>query len=162
MENPGMKEHIRFLQEAVKMAEKGVKSGKGGPFGAVIVKEGKIISRGCNQVISKDDPTCHAEVDAIRKACKKLKDFELTDCIIYSSCEPCPMCLGAIYWSHPKALYYAADKFRAARSGFDDEFIYKEVSLPSAKRTIKTVCLDIEEKNRPFDLWDKKTDKTEY
>lgn len=161
MEN-SKQEHIRFLQEAVKLAEKSVKSGKGGPFGAVVVKNGEIIARGFNQVTSKHDPTRHAEVDVIRKACKKLKDFELTDCIIYSSCEPCPMCLGAIYWARVKAIYFAADRFRAADSGFDDEFIYKEVSLPLSKRTIKTVCVDIEEKNRPFDLWDRKTDKTEY
>ena len=156
------KEHIRFLREAVKMAQKGLRSGKGGPFGAVIVKDGKIIARGCNQVSSQHDPTRHAEVDAIRKACKKLKHFELKDCIIYSSCEPCPMCLGAIYWARPKALFFAADRFRAAASGFDDEFIYKEVSLPPEKRSIKTYCLDIDTKNIPFDEWDKKTDKIEY
>ena len=154
--------HRHFLKEAIKMAEKGVKSGKGGPFGAVIVKDGKIIARGCNQVTSQHDPTRHAEVDAIRKACKKLKNFELKDCIIYSSCEPCPMCLGAIYWARPKALYFAADRFQAAQFGFDDEFIYKEVSLPAEKRTIKTVCVDVEEKNEPFDLWNQKIDKKEY
>lgn len=154
--------HQYFLKEAIKMAQKGVKAGKGGPFGAVIVKDGKIVARGCNQVTSQHDPTRHAEIDAIRKACKKLKDFELHDCIIYSSCEPCPMCLGAIYWARPKALYFAADRFRAAKSGFDDEFIYKEVSLPADKRSIKTICVDVKTKDAPFELWDEKTDKTEY
>jgi len=162
MEAKELNEHQKFLKEAVKMAEKGMNSGKGGPFGAVIVKDGKIIARGCNQVTSSHDPTRHAEVDAIRKACKKLKDFELKECIVYSSCEPCPMCLGAIYWARPKALFFAADRFRAAKSGFDDEFIYKEVSLPADKRSIKTYCVDIATKNEPFDKWDAKTGKEEY
>ncbi len=162
MEEKEFKQHQYFLREAIKAAEKGMKSGKGGPFGAVIVKEGKIIARGCNQVTSQNDPTRHAEVDAIRKACKKLKSFELKDCIIYSSCEPCPMCLGAIYWARPKALIFAADRFRAAKSGFDDEFIYKEVPLPVGKRSLKTYCVDVDNKNEPFDLWDAKEDKTEY
>ena len=162
MQEQEKREHIRFLKEAIKMAQQGMRRGKGGPFGAVIVKEGKIIARGCNQVTCQHDPTRHAEIDAIRKACKKLKDFELKDCIIYSSCEPCPMCLGAIYWARPKALFFAADRFRAAASGFDDEFIYKEVSLPTQKRSIKTYQLDIEDKNAPFDEWDTKTDKTSY
>ena len=162
MEEQELKQHQRFLRAAIKMAEKGMAAGKGGPFGAVIVKDGKIIARGCNQVTSQNDPTRHAEVDAIRKACRKLKNFELKDCIIYSSCEPCPMCLGAIYWARPKALFFAADRFRAAQSGFDDEFIYKEVPLPKEKRSLKTYCVDVKSKNEPFDLWDAKTDKTEY
>ena len=115
MEQAELKQHKKFLKEAVKMAEKGMLEGKGGPFGAVIVQNGKIIARGCNQVTSSNDPTRHAEVDAIRKACKKLGTFELRDCIIYSSCEPCPMCLGAIYWARPKALFFAADRFTAAK-----------------------------------------------
>ncbi len=162
MNEKELKQHKLFLKEAVKMAEKGVCSGKGGPFGAVIVKDGKIIARGYNQVTSLHDPTCHAEVDAIRKACKKLKDFELKDCIIYSSCEPCPMCLGAIYWARPKALFFAADRFTAAKYGFDDEFIYKEVPLPVEKRALKTFCIELENRNKPFEDWGNKTDKIAY
>ena len=154
--------HQKFLKEAIKEAVKGMRSGKGGPFGAVVVKNGKIIARGCNQVTSTNDPTCHAEVDAIRKACAKLKTFELKDCILYASCEPCPMCLGAIYWARPKALYFAADRMRAAASNFDDAVIYKEVPLPPGKRSLKTVCMKVPGRNQPFDEWDKKTDKTEY
>ena len=162
MEQAELKLHRKFLKKAVKMAEKGMLSGKGGPFGAVIVKDGKIIARGCNQVTSTNDPTRHAEVDAIRKACRKLKDFELKDCIIYSSCEPCPMCLGAIYWARPKALFFAADRATAAQYGFDDAFIYNEVPLPLEKRSLKTYCLALEERQEPFKKWGKKADKIEY
>ena len=162
MEAQELLQHKKFLKEAIKLAEKGVAAGKGGPFGAVIVKNGKIVARGCNQVTSTNDPTRHAEVDAIRKACKKLNSFELKDCIIYSSCEPCPMCLGAIYWARPKALYFAADRIIAAKHGFDDNFIYKEVVLPVKERAIKTVCIALEEKEKPFENWDNKTDKTKY
>lgn len=162
MEQTELKQHQRFLKEAVKMAQKGMQQGKGGPFGAVIVKDGKIIARGCNQVTSSNDPTRHAEVDAIRKACKKLGTFELKDCVIYSSCEPCPMCLGAIYWARPKALFFAADRFAAAKYGFDDEFIYKEVPLPVEQRSLKTYCIDLENKNKPFEEWNEKADKIAY
>ncbi|MBP5616783.1 MAG: nucleoside deaminase [Elusimicrobiaceae bacterium] len=155
-------EHVHFLQEAIKEAHKGVKAGKGGPFGAVIVKNGKIIARGCNCVTSSNDPTAHAEITAIRAACAKLKNFELKDCIVYASCEPCPMCLGAIYWARPKALYFAADRLRAAASNFDDAVIYREVPLPPGKRTLKTVCIKVPGRNKPFDEWDAKEDKTEY
>ena len=162
MEQAELEQHQRFLKEAVKMAQKGIRKGKGGPFGAVIVKDGKIIARGCNQVTSSNDPTRHAEVDAIRKACKKLGTFELKDCVIYSSCEPCPMCLGAIYWARPKALFFAADRFTAAKYGFDDEFIYKEVPLPVEKRSLKKYCLALEDRNKPFEEWDEKSDKIAY
>lgn len=162
MKQAELEQHQRFLKEAVKMAQKGIRQGKGGPFGAVIVKDGKIIARGCNQVTSSNDPTRHAEVDAIRKACKKLGTFELKDCVIYSSCEPCPMCLGAIYWARPKALFFAADRFTAAKYGFDDEFIYKEVPLPVEKRSLKTYCLALEDRNKPFEEWDEKSDKIAY
>ena len=157
-----MLDHIYFLNEAIKEARKGIKANHGGPFGAVIVKDGKIIARGHNRVTSTDDPTAHAEIVTIRKACKKLKNFELKDCVLYSSCEPCPMCLGAIYWARPKALYYAADRLRAASSNFDDAVIYREVPLPPGKRTLKTVCIKIPGHNLPFDEWDEKADKMEY
>lgn len=162
MKNNELLKHIGFLNESIKEARKGIKTGKGGPFGAVIVKNGRIIARGCNCVTSKKDPTAHAEVVAIRKACQKLKSFELKDCVIYSSCEPCPMCLGAIYWARLKALYFAADRMRAAASDFDDAVIYKEVPLPPGKRTLKTVCIKIPGHNVPFDEWDEKTDRTPY
>ena len=162
MKNKDILQHIHFLNEAIKEARKGMKTGKGGPFGAVIVKNGKIIARGCNQVTSSNDPTAHAEITAIRKACAKLKNFELKGCIIYSSCEPCPMCLGAIYWARPKALYYAADRLRAAASNFDDAVIYKEIPLLPGKRSLPTICIKIPGDNMPFDEWDAKLDKTEY
>ena len=138
MKKDDILKHIYFLNEAIKEARKGVKANSGGPFGAVIVKNGKIVARGHNCVTSTNDPTAHAEVTAIRAACKKLKSFELKNCIIYSSCEPCPMCLGAIYWARPKALYYAADRMRAAASNFDDAVIYKEIPLLPGKRTLHT------------------------
>ncbi len=162
MKNNELLQHIHFLNEAIKEARKGMKAGKGGPFGAVIVKDGKIVARGCNCVTSANDPTAHAEVTAIRNACAKLKNFELKDCIIYSSCEPCPMCLGAIYWARPKALYYAADRLRAAASAFDDAVIYKEVPLSPGKRSLPTVQIKVPGRNDPFDEWDAKEDKTEY
>ncbi|ACC97673.1 Cytosine/adenosine deaminase [Elusimicrobium minutum Pei191] len=160
--NEEHKLHIKFLRAAVKMAEKGVKAGKGGPFGAVIVKDGKMVAKGYNRVTSSNDPSLHAEVDAIRKACKKLGSFELTGCIIYSSCEPCPMCLGAIYWARPKALYFAADKHTAAKYGFDDKFIYEQIALPYEQRSIRTHIINLENKEDPFNLWNKQENKIEY
>ena len=162
MRSSELLKHIYFLNEAIKEARKGVKAGHGGPFGAVVVKNGKIIARGHNRVTSSNDPTAHAEITAIRNACKKLKSFELKGCIIYSSCEPCPMCLGAIYWARPKALYFTADRLRAAASNFDDAVIYKEVPLPPGKRTLPTVCIKIPGHNIPFDEWDAKADKKVY
>ncbi len=154
--------HEKFLQQAIRLAQENVNTGCGGPFGAVIVKNGEIIACGCNQVLSSKDPTLHAEIDAIRQACKKLGSFELTDCIIYSSCEPCPMCLGAIYWARPKALYFAADRDCAARHGFDDKFIYQELTLPLDQRKICMGCLKLKEAELPFEQWDKKPDKIQY
>jgi len=157
-----LNEHEKFLEMAIKLAEKSAKSGKGGPFGAVIVKDGKVIAKAHNTVTTSTDPTAHAEVNAIRKACKKLKNFQLKDCIIYASAEPCPMCLGAIYWARPKALFYAAEKQIAARAGFDDSFIYKEIALPQAKRKIKTHHLALKDASLPFKTWVNKKDKVEY
>lgn len=157
-----MNQHEKFLKMAINLAKKSAKEGLGGPFGAVIVKNGKIIAKAHNSVVPNSDPTAHAEVNAIREACKKLKDFELKDCIIYASAEPCPMCLGAIYWARPKALYYAADKKLAAKAGFDDSFIYKEIALPKNKRKIKTTKVNLAQDNDPFEAWAKNTTKTEY
>lgn len=157
-----LNEHEKFLEMAITLAAKSAKSGKGGPFGAVIVKDGKVIAKAHNTVTTSADPTAHAEVNAIRKACKKLKAFQLDGCIIYASAEPCPMCLGAIYWARPKAIYYAADKQIAARAGFDDSFIYKEIERPQEKRRIKTHHLPLKNAPEPFKIWMNKTDKVEY
>ncbi|HOC41232.1 MAG TPA: nucleoside deaminase, partial [Bacteroidales bacterium] len=139
---------IYFLKLAIELAKENVKNG-GGPFGAVIVKDGQIIAKGTNRVTSHNDPTAHAEIVAIRQACEKLNDFQLTDCIIYSSCEPCPMCLGAIYWARPKKLVFAADKFDAANAGFDDSMIYDEIQLPYSDRHLETINLRIDESLQP-------------
>lgn len=157
-----MNKHEEFMLEAIRLATENVKSGKGGPFGAVIVKDGKIIARGQNQVTSSTDPTAHAEVVAIRNACKELNSFQLDDCIIYTSCEPCPMCLGAIYWARPKAIYYANTKKDAKDIGFDDSFIYDEIATPIDKRKIPTIQLLPEKAIETFQLWQQSTIKIEY
>ena len=152
---------IYFLKLAIELAKENVKNG-GGPFGAVIVKDGQIIAKGTNRVTSHNDPTAHAEIVAIRQACEKLNDFQLTDCIIYSSCEPCPMCLGAIYWARPKKLVFAADKFDAANAGFDDSMIYDEIQLPYYDRHLETINLRIDESLQPFELWMSENYKITY
>ena len=134
----------------------------GGPFGAVIVRDGEIISTGVNRVTPDNDPTAHAEVSAIRAACQKLGTFQLDGCEIYSSCEPCPMCLGAIYWAHIDRLYYGCNQRDADNIGFSDEFIYKELALDSSKRKLKTKELLPEYAIKAFEAWNQKEDKTEY
>ncbi len=148
-----MQEHEKFIKEAIEMAKKNVPTGNGGPFGALVVKEGEIIGRGVNQVTSANDPTAHAEVVAIRDACKNMGHYQLDGCIIYSSCEPCPMCLGAIYWARPKMLVFAAENTDAAKAGFDDSYIYKEVSMPVSKREIPTLVVKPESYFAPFKAW---------
>ncbi|MCB1025452.1 MAG: nucleoside deaminase [Acidobacteria bacterium] len=128
----------QFILRAIELARQGIDSGAGGPFGAVIVKDGVVISEGWNEVTSKNDPTAHAEVVAIRKACAKLDSFQLDGCVLYSSCEPCPMCLGAIYWARPDKLIFAGTREDAAKAGFDDQFIYNEISLEIDERSIET------------------------
>ncbi|WP_456437733.1 nucleoside deaminase [Psychroserpens sp.] len=152
----------KFMQEAVNAALKGMNNNEGGPFGCVIVKDGKIIGRGNNKVTSTNDPTAHAEVTAIRDACKNLGSFQLDGCEIYTSCEPCPMCLGAIYWARPDKVYYGSNQVDAANIGFDDEFIYKEIPLPYSERSIPFEQLAREIALKPFQEWTKKEDKTEY
>ena len=154
--------HRYFLQEAMNLARENIATGRGGPFGAVVVKNGEIIARACNEVLGTQDPTMHAEVNAIRQACKKLNHFELKDCVIYSSCEPCPMCLGAIYWARPKALYFAADRHCAARHGFDDRFIYEQITTTPSERKILTVRISMPGEEKPFVAWDDKIDKVQY
>jgi len=150
------------MQEAVNAALKGMEKNEGGPFGCVIVKDGKIIGRGNNKVTSTNDPTAHAEVTAIRDACKNLNSFQLEGCEIYTSCEPCPMCLGAIYWARPSKVYYGSNQIDAANIGFDDAFIYKEIPLPHDKRSIPFEQCAKEIALEPFKKWSKKNDKTAY
>lgn len=156
-----MTENI-FMAEAVKLARKGMNANEGGPFGAVIVKNGEIIARGNNKVASSNDPTAHAEIVAIREACKKLNSFQLEGCEIYTSCEPCPMCMGAIYWARPKIVYYACDKQDAAEVNFDDQFIYDEIDTEANLRKIPFIQLDKKEAKKVFMEWEAKEDKTVY
>ena len=151
-----------FMQEAIQLSIDNVKSGKGGPFGAVIVKDGKIIAYGANSVTSTNDPTAHAEVVAIRNACKELGSFQLEGCEIYTSCEPCPMCLGAIYWARPDRMYFANTKKDAADINFDDQFIYEELELPYQNRKLETIQMMNEEALEAFKLWSENMNKIEY
>ena len=151
-----------FMQEAISEGLKGMTANEGGPFGAVIVKNGEIIGRGHNSVLLLNDPTAHAEVMAIRDACKRLGDFQITDCDLYTSCEPCPMCLGAIYWARPKNVYYACTRADAAVIEFDDDFIYREIPLPIEERSIPMEQLLRIEALTLFETWKNKTDKTPY
>ncbi len=151
-----------FMQQAINLAEKGMDTKAGGPFGCVIVKDGKVIAEGHNEVTSTNDPTAHAEVVAIRRACEKLGSFQLEDCTIYTSCEPCPMCLGAIYWARPKQVFYACDKVDAAKINFDDQFIYAELDKPIDQRNIAFVPLMRQEAIKVFDKWAAFEEKVEY
>lgn len=152
----------KFMQEAVELARQGMNKGIGGPFGCIIVKGDTIVGRGSNSVSSTNDPTAHAEVVAIRDACKNLQTFQLTDCEIYTSCEPCPMCMGAIYWARPKKVYFGATRHDAAAAGFDDSLIYQELTAPLHDRIIEMVCLEGEIANKVFDEWKGKSDKVDY
>ena len=157
-----MKTHKAFMSEAVKAALKGMNNNEGGPFGCIVVKDGEIIGRGNNKVTSTNDPTAHAEVTAIRDACKNIGSFQLDGCIVYTSCEPCPMCLGAIYWARPDKVYYGSNQVDAANIGFDDEFIYKEIPLPYEKRSIPFEQVGREVALEPFQKWSEKQDKIDY
>ena len=154
--------HKYFMQKAVNEAIKGMVADEGGPFGCVIVKNGKIIGKGNNKVTSTNDPTAHAEVTAIRNACKNLNSFQLDDCIIYTSCEPCPMCLGAIYWARPKKVYYGSNQNDASDIGFDDQFIYDEINLAYNKRAIPFEQCERDTALQAFKMWQEKEDKTKY
>ena len=150
------------MRRAISLAQEGVDANAGGPFGAVIVKSGEIVGEGCNRVTSTNDPTAHAEVVAIRNACKNLNSFQLDDCVLYTSCEPCPMCLGAIYWARPQQIFFACTHEDAAAIGFDDHFIYDEIERPFDERKIKSVNLMRNEGLTVFKKWEAKADKTEY
>jgi guanine deaminase len=151
-----------FMHEAIKLAEDGMHAGQGGPFGCVIVRRGEIIGRGNNRVTSTNDPTAHAEVTAIRDACAKLNTFQLADCELYTSCEPCPMCLAAIYWARIPTVFYGNTRTDAAAIGFDDDFIYQQVPLPIEKRSIKMSPFLRDAAQATFKKWASKQDKVEY
>ena len=150
------------MREAIRLSFDTMRSNTGGPFGCVVVKDGKIIARGFNQVVSTNDPTAHAEMVAIREACKLLNDFQLTGCEIYTSCEPCPMCLSAIYWARPDKVYYANTKEDAAKIDFDDAFIYQEIQCKLNERKIAVEQMLHDEAIEAFHEWKNKADKIEY
>ena len=151
-----------FLQRAIELAVQNVKERRGGPFGAVIVRDGTIIAEGTNLVTTSLDPTAHAEVVAIRKACAVLQSFELKGCVVYASCEPCPMCLAAIYWSRAERVYFAASREDAAAAQFDDEFLYRELSLPVERRSLPMEQELREEAIAAFDAWREDNGKIRY
>ena len=151
-----------FMREAIALSHRMMEEGKGGPFGAIIVRDGEIIAEGYNQVTSGNDPTAHAEVSAIREACRKLGTFALADCDIYTSCEPCPMCLSAIYWARLRRMVYANSRQDAAGIGFDDEFLYQEVAKPIDDRSLATTRLLQDEAIEAFRAWEAKADKILY
>ena len=152
----------QFLLRAIELSREGMMNGHGGPFGCVIVKDGEIIAEGCNKVLLTNDPTAHAEIVAIREACKKLNSFQLVGCDVYASCEPCPMCMGAIYWARPERVIYANTKKDAAAINFDDHFIYDEIEKPDSERTIEFSHLPNQKAIEVFDEWKRKENKVEY
>ena len=151
-----------FMRRAVELSRRMMEQGLGGPFGAVIVKDGAVIAEGFNRVTTSNDPTAHAEIVAIRAACAQLASFSLKGCEIYASCEPCPMCLAAIYWARIDRIYFANDRGAAARIGFDDEFLYREIAPPIAARQIPTMHLPSDEAREAFEAWLRKPDKVPY
>jgi guanine deaminase len=157
-----MQARKEFLRLTFEVALQGVESGAGGPFGAVIVRGDEVLSRAHNQVVSTNDPTAHAEIGAIRAACAVLNSFQLDDCELYASCEPCPMCLGAIYWARPRAVFFSATRDDAAAAGFDDAFVYDELALPPGARTLPMQRVQLAEAAAPFAAWAARTDRVEY
>ncbi|MBT8221211.1 MAG: nucleoside deaminase [Bacteroidia bacterium] len=155
-------DHQKFMSIAISIAQAGMRSGAGGPFGAIVVKDGEIIGRGHNIVLAQNDPTSHAEIIAIRDACSHLGHFQLTGCTIYTSCEPCPMCLGAIYWARPDRFFYACTRSDAANIGFDDQFIYQEFNLDPISRSIPATQIGQEQSLKVFEEWKTIDDKTLY
>jgi tRNA(Arg) A34 adenosine deaminase TadA len=152
----------KFMREAIAEAEAGMRAGRGGPFGCVIVRQGEVIARGNNRVTSTNDPTAHAEITAIREACRTLGTFSLADCELYTSCEPCPMCLAAIYWARIPQLFYGNTRADAAAIGFDDDFIYQQIPLAPSQRTIATEVMLRDEAQKAFQEWQAKPDKVRY
>jgi guanine deaminase len=158
----GVTLHDQFMREAIKLSRQNIREGKGGPFAAVIVKDGAVIARGANLVTSTNDPTAHAEIVAIREACRTLGSFQLDGCDIYTSCEPCPMCLGALYWARPRGIYFANTRDDAAEIGFDDRAIYEEFTRPHSDRKIPMIQVLREEALVAFREWQAKNDKVPY
>jgi len=154
--------HEDFLRRAIQLAADNVRQGRGGPFGAVVARNGDVVAEGANCVTNCNDPTAHAEVVAIRDACRKLSSYDLRGCVIYASCEPCPMCLAAIYWARLDALYYAATRHDAARAGFDDSFLYEQIPLPDAQRSLPVVNLPANGAQQPFEAWRESGSKILY
>ena len=152
----------KFVKKAIDIAADNVLSGKGGPYGAVIIRDGRIISTGANTVTNDNDATAHAEVNAIRNAGKVLNQFDLSACELYSSCEPCPMCLGAIYWAGIKKVYFAADRIDAENAGFIDKHIYDEIGLDPDERSVKCIHVKYPGRNKPFNLWKKSDKRVDY
>jgi tRNA(Arg) A34 adenosine deaminase TadA len=157
-----MRGNPEFMRQAIELATANVTSGRGGPFGAVIVREGQVIATGANQVTATNDPTAHAEVMAIRNACRELGDFCLTGCTIYTSCEPCPMCLAAIYWARMDAIFYSATANDAAAAGFDDAFLYSEMKKMTGERTLPEERLLEERATESFEAWRRSSARVEY
>lgn len=151
-----------YLRQAIELARQGVSAGLGGPFGCVIVRDGVVVGKASNGVTSMNDPTAHAEIEAIRDACRRLGHYQLTDCVLYASCEPCPMCLGAIYWARPKRVVYGATREQAAAAGFDDDFIYRELTVPLEERRIAFELLADKAAEEVFRLWREKGDRSLY
>lgn len=151
-----------LMREAIKEADAGMRGGRGGPFGCVVVRNGEIVARGHNGVTSNNDPTAHAEITAIREACRTLGKFSLEDCELYASCEPCPMCLGAIYWARIPRIFFAGNRDDAAAAGFADEFIYQQIPLPPERRSIDMKPLLRDEAKALFQAWQAKPDKVRY
>jgi len=155
-------EKAGWMEKTLEIARESVLSGRGGPFGAVVVKEGKLIGKGANEVTLLNDPTAHAEIQAIREACRTLGHFQLDGCEIFTSCEPCPMCLGAVYWARPRAVYFAYTREDAAAAGFDDACIYEQMALPFDRRSLPMIQVEPREGANPFELWEKLPDKATY
>ena len=150
-----------FVKKAIELAVESVQ-GNGGPFSALVVKGGRVIATGTNEVTRMNDPTAHAEIVAIRKACRVLGAFQLSGCDVYTSCEPCPMCLGALYWARPAHIFFAATRDDAAAAGFDDSLIYRQIELPLSQRSIPMIHVVDEQATRPFEEWVNKSDRTNY
>jgi len=154
--------HPRWMREAIALGRAGMREKGGGPFGAVVVFDGEIVGRGSNQVTTLLDPTAHAEVTAIRDACQKLQRFDLRGCVLYTSCEPCPMCLSAIYWARLDKIYFASTRVEASGIGFDDDFIYQQIPLEIDKRSLQMIQLSSDDAKSLFSEWTAKTDKIPY
>lgn len=154
--------HEQYLRHAIRLAVENVRNGSGGPFGSVVVKDGEVVGEGANHVTTRNDPTAHAEIVAVREACLKLDTFELRGCTVYASCEPCPMCLAALYWARVDALYFAASRFDASDAGFDDQFLYEQIALPVEVRSLPSHSLLRAEGQGPFEIWRATKNKTPY